>query len=249
MKYTIMGFNQRKVLEITESHNIKLDCNDLLILAWFANFRGSGKMKLKLVDETPYYWVAYKTILDDLPILDIAPQAIGRRFKKYVDVGLFDRISEIESANGSKVYYALKDSYFELISSTKSAPTVSLERTATVSLERTAIIEEDLITIIHPQLTTAEIEPSGCVLFEKFWNAYPKKVDMPGAITAFENLGVNEQLLGIMLTVIARERKSEQWQKEKGRFIPHPVKWLTQRRWESQTDVIGENQYSGYGRE
>ena len=37
-----------------------------------------------------------------------------------------------------------------------------------------------------------------------------------------------------LLSALERQRASPQWQRENGRYIPHPVTWLRQGRWEDE---------------
>lgn len=73
--------------------------------------------------------------------------------------------------------------------------------------------------------------------FEKFWSEYPKKVGKPKAEAAFEKLNVDDMLLEKMLNAIKIAKNTEQWQNEKGKFIPYPASWLNGRRWEDELDV------------
>lgn len=70
--------------------------------------------------------------------------------------------------------------------------------------------------------------------FDTFWKTYPRKKDKPKAIRAWRRLKVNETLLQMILTAIEREKKSSDWQKENGQFIPYPATWLNGRRWEDE---------------
>jgi hypothetical protein len=65
--------------------------------------------------------------------------------------------------------------------------------------------------------------------FEDFWKAYPNKVGKPAALRAFVRAKPDQSAL---LLGLDRWRHSEQWKKDKGRFIPHPTTFLNQRRWE-----------------
>ena len=38
--------------------------------------------------------------------------------------------------------------------------------------------------------------------------------------------------LDILLSALAAQKKSKQWQKDDGAFIPMPANWLNDRRWE-----------------
>lgn len=69
--------------------------------------------------------------------------------------------------------------------------------------------------------------------FAEFWAAYPKKIGKGAAEKAFFKAGINGHLPDI-LKAIERARATEQWQKDRGQFIPHPATWLNQRRWEDE---------------
>lgn len=78
-------------------------------------------------------------------------------------------------------------------------------------------------------------------LFDRFWQAYPRKVGKPKAQKAFANLRVTEETLGQMLTAIRQQTKALGWEdKSKWKYIPHPTTWLNQRRWEDE--VVGSDQ-------
>ena len=74
-------------------------------------------------------------------------------------------------------------------------------------------------------------------LFAKFWEAYPKKIDKKGSERAFKrikNLGAEFEKI---MAAVERQKQSEQWQKESGRFIPNPTTWIHQERWNDKTEV------------
>lgn len=74
-------------------------------------------------------------------------------------------------------------------------------------------------------------------LFDLFWAAYPKKVAKAKAVQAFEKLKPDKGLLDQMLSAITKQKKSEAWTRDSGRFIPNPATWLTQERWEDEVIV------------
>ena len=67
--------------------------------------------------------------------------------------------------------------------------------------------------------------------FARFWQAYPKKIGKQAARKAFLRAEVP---LDTLLSALERQRGDPQWQRENGRFIPHPVTWLNQARWEDE---------------
>lgn len=82
--------------------------------------------------------------------------------------------------------------------------------------------------------------------FESFWSAYPRKTAKPQAAKAFARVKPDERLLGLILAAIAVQRKSPQWTKDGGEFIPHPSTWLNGRRWEDQgLEAAGDDVFAG----
>jgi hypothetical protein len=73
--------------------------------------------------------------------------------------------------------------------------------------------------------------------FATFWEAYPRKVGKQDAQKAFAKVSPDETLLAVMLAAIEKAKQTEGWQKEKGKYIPHPATWLNGKRWD---DEIGE---------
>jgi len=70
--------------------------------------------------------------------------------------------------------------------------------------------------------------------FEQFWVVYPKKVGKKEARKAFEKINPSDELFGKMRVAIEQQKKSEQWRKEGGRYIPNPATWLNGARWEDE---------------
>lgn len=67
--------------------------------------------------------------------------------------------------------------------------------------------------------------------FELFWAAYPKKV---GKTVAEESFALVDQPVDELLLALDRQKRSNQWAKDGGQFIPNPARWLDNRGWEDQ---------------
>lgn len=108
MKNTIEGFNQNKLLEYD------LDIKDAMILRYCVDFMNTGRMSSVVVNNKVYYWVSYKHIKEDLPILKINNNdALRKRFKKLEEAGLIEHHHRKDG--GSYSYYRLSEKYYELI--------------------------------------------------------------------------------------------------------------------------------------
>ncbi len=67
--------------------------------------------------------------------------------------------------------------------------------------------------------------------FERFWAAYPRKIGKAAARQAFAQTHVP---LETLLAAVGEQKRSEQWRKEGGSYIPSPATWLSQGRWEDE---------------
>ena len=65
--------------------------------------------------------------------------------------------------------------------------------------------------------------------FGKFWDAYPKKINKARALKAWIK---QKPDLKVCLEALKHHVKSEQWEKDGGRFIPHASTWLNGEQWE-----------------
>lgn len=74
------------------------------------------------------------------------------------------------------------------------------------------------------------------VEFDRFWSAYPRKEGKQKARRAFEKVNVP---LDTLLAAIEQQKKSTQWSKDNGQFIPHPATWLNGKRWEDVSITAG----------
>ena len=76
--------------------------------------------------------------------------------------------------------------------------------------------------------------------FDKFWKAYPKRRDKKRAYKAFMKIKPDDKLLEKMLDCIEREKKSLDWLKDNGQYIPYPSSWLNGERWNDEdiTDTV-----------
>jgi hypothetical protein len=82
--------------------------------------------------------------------------------------------------------------------------------------------------------------PAGAVeAFDEFWKTYPRKVGKSAAMKSFVRLGCHRMMDRIM-PAIERAKKSFDWIKDNGQYIPHPTTWLNQGRWDDELQISGE---------
>lgn len=76
--------------------------------------------------------------------------------------------------------------------------------------------------------------------FAEFWKAYPNKVGKAGCLKVWKKLKPNAELFDRIMEALAKQKVSEKWQKEGGRFIPNPLTWLNQGRWDDEPVDVSE---------
>lgn len=68
--------------------------------------------------------------------------------------------------------------------------------------------------------------------FRLFWEQYPRKQAKSSAVKAWRKLDPGEY--ENVMKGLEAHKTSDQWQREGGRFIPHPATFINQRRWEDE---------------
>lgn len=90
--------------------------------------------------------------------------------------------------------------------------------------------EEEVVEVeVKEEIKEEKRKASRQAAFDQFWAAYPKKVGKEAARRAF--LKVKAPVDTLTAAILAQKR-STQWTKDNGRFIPNPATWLNQGRWE-----------------
>lgn len=117
MRYSILGFSQEKVAEITKAvdgKEYRLDVTDLLILQEMADFMNRKKIIKHIINDEEYFSIRYDAILEDLPILNIEKRALRVRVEKICLLGILER-QVIKDNTGSWAVFRLTEKYEELI--------------------------------------------------------------------------------------------------------------------------------------
>lgn len=108
MKYTMLGFNQEEAIKMN------LDLIDLAILRYFVDFRDTNKMVMEIIDDKPFYWIDYKTLIESIPIINIkSKDVLRRRLKKLEDKNIL--LHFCKKDKGTYSFYAIGPEYEKLL--------------------------------------------------------------------------------------------------------------------------------------
>lgn len=107
----------------------------------------------------------------------------------------------------------------------------------------------DIITNINTNITPYSLskedgENFNQILFDKFWNEYPKKVSKGNAEKWFKKNKPTSDLVDLMIEKIKQLKETKQWKNDNGKFIPYPASWLNAKGWEDEITI--DNQKPKY---
>lgn len=96
----------------------------------------------------------------------------------------------------------------------------------------------DLIKALQKRIEkprAAKAAPASTLFETHFWNLWPaskRKVNKQGCLTFWNSHKLDEKA-DIIANAVNQAACSADWKKENGEFIPMPITWLRQSRWEA----------------
>jgi hypothetical protein len=84
-------------------------------------------------------------------------------------------------------------------------------------------------------VTAAAAKPARVALapgFDSFWAKFPKRRNKAQAEKAWAKLRPEQALVDRIVKAVEVAARRDDWQREDGRFVPHPATWLNARGWE-----------------
>ena len=81
--------------------------------------------------------------------------------------------------------------------------------------------------------------------FEQFWTAYPLRKKKKEAFRAWMKVKPNEELFDRIMSAVEKYKRSPDWLKDNGQYIPYPATWLNGGCWDDDIKEVaagGTNQ-------
>lgn len=91
-----------------------------------------------------------------------------------------------------------------------------------------------VVTGGNGKVTPSDTDTDTRSTFVKFWNSYPRKVAKQDAMKAWLKLKFGNGDFERVMAALEVAKKSEQWRRDSGKFIPHASTWLNGRRFEDE---------------
>jgi len=79
--------------------------------------------------------------------------------------------------------------------------------------------------------------------FDQFWRLYPKKRSKGQAEKTWVKINPDDELYKQILSGLENAKKSIDWQKDGGQYIPYPSTWLNAKGWEDEYEKARQKNY------
>lgn len=95
-------------------------------------------------------------------------------------------------------------------------------------------------TLLVRKPAKAKRSPINSTDFDRFYDAYPRKISRKKAMEAFAKISPSPELLETIMAALKAQAATTKWRMEP-QYIPHPATWLNQSRWEDDVGCIAAN--------
>lgn len=185
-----------------------------------------------LSDKNGYCWATNRYFAE---LYGVSTTTISTLIKELVDNGYIK--SEVEYRKGTKEILnrylkIFKDPYLKKF---KEGIKENLKDNNT-SINNTSINN----TPYNPPKGENRVLTLNEELFKKFWAVYPRKVSKGNAEKWFKKNNPSKDVVELMVQKLEILKKTEQWEKNNGQYIPYPASWLNAKGWEDEindTDI------------
>ena len=200
MKYSILGFNQEKIVNYTKD-DLKCDLTDLLLLNYIIYAQSNPRMKHILDDdEQSCVWLCHEHLLEDLPILNISEGTLKNRLTKLRKMELItSKTFSNYSERGTKTYYRITELLYEMISDTTSLK--NDVKTEPRHLKMTSNNKSNNITVSKDTVNNKVVSKDTTVDFLKSAEKKPKKSLYEKCLALIDNF-TDDAILREMLVKI-----------------------------------------------
>lgn len=73
-------------------------------------------------------------------------------------------------------------------------------------------------------------------LFNAFYKEYPKHRAKDKALKSWMKIKLDKELIETIMEAVNRQKETEDWIKDNGKYVPYPATWLNQKRWEDEIE-------------
>ena len=166
-----------------------------------------------------YTWSTYHT--NTLGLLPRSPRTLKALVVPMWDITIEDFSKHIENI--------IKQGLYQIHKHTDGEEYLRVEQSQPLNKKSKVAVKKE-------QKTVTVVERN----FELFWFQYPNKVAKKKAHIAWLKHRPTRELFASIMQGLERAKKSPQWAKDSGNYIPHPATWLNNERWTDEGNTTSK---------
>lgn len=205
----------------------------------FLYFLTNDKTNVSGIYECPISIIANETGIEKEMIVKMLKRLKGKIY--YIDGWIFIRnFQKYQNLNNIKIRLGIESELRELPANIKE----KIEKLDKSSISHTRVIQESShltkLNLTQPNSTKLNTPPTPTGVetgFDEFWKTYPKKVNKVTSLKSWNKIKPEKELQTKILEAIEKQKRSEQWKRENGRYVPDPATWLNNKRWEDESEI------------
>lgn len=217
------GFNTLQVLKYG------LTNDDLHLLSYIKNCNNSSQLEKINENDNYYVWLKNEKIIEDNPTLYFKESMLKIKVQNLLKKEMIDKIVKCQKGTSfKKSYYRTTDKFDEL---------KYLYVENGIDNVQENFYQDIDININNKNTLDYNVDK----LFNDFWITYPRKIGKGNCEKWFKTHKPTKEIVSEMIMAIIAQKKTEQWIKDKGQYIPHPYTWLNGKRWEDEIGSLNNN--------
>jgi hypothetical protein len=143
----------------------------------------------------------------------------------------------IKSTNKYSIIHIVKwDTYQGVLSEINNQN--DLESTSNQHAINTPLIKKEVKEVKKERKLPSPKPSASDPDFDKFWSAYPRKDDKKGAMKAWAKCNGNRPAIDVIVAKVEAFKKSDQWTRDSGQFIPMPTTFINRERWNDEGATV-----------
>jgi len=165
------------------------------------------------------------------------PQKVEEMMKRFVSLGLFEnvdgKITCLKVAKRLMSSATSNPQMRNLIQNIKLSHDGVMTASDKISPDKTRL-DKIRLDKKKPSRAVALVNEYVDDGFNQFWEAYPKKVGRDAALKSWEKV---KPSIDDVINALAWQKRTDQWSKNNGQYIPNPSTYLNQGRWKDEMPV------------
>jgi len=165
------------------------------------------------------------------------PQKVEEMMKRFVSLGLFEnvdgKITCLKVAKRLMSSATSNPQMRNLIQNIKISHDGVMTASDKISPDKTRL-DKIRLDKKKPSRAVALVNEYVDDGFNQFWEAYPKKVGRDAALKSWEKV---KPSIDDVINALAWQKRTDQWSKNNGQYIPNPSTYLNQGRWKDEMPV------------